>query len=177
MGAVPFSSVTYSLRSDDAALAGGVLGIVSDEKRGSLGTRRRIIELYDQFRPSLYGYLIPLGLAPQQADDAVQETFLRLFEHLQSSGNWMATCLIPHSACRRRCLANTSAEATLEEVRSARYTRWADRAPSSLLSSSSSKSTLRSEACVLRSLTHAWSASFWARFVTPAHIAAADCLP
>jgi RNA polymerase sigma-70 factor (ECF subfamily) len=87
MGAGPFSSVLYFAHSDDAALRGGILGIVSNEKRGGLGTRRRIIELYDQFRPSLYGYLISLGLAPQQADDAVQETFLRLFEHLQSDGS------------------------------------------------------------------------------------------
>lgn len=44
-------------------------------------TRQRIIELYDVLRPSLHRYLHCLGMSADQAEDIIQETFLRLVRH------------------------------------------------------------------------------------------------
>jgi RNA polymerase sigma-70 factor (ECF subfamily) len=56
------------------------------EEHGNLSQRTEIVDLYDKLRPSLYGYLICLGLMPQEADDVIQDTFFRLFRVLQSGG-------------------------------------------------------------------------------------------
>lgn len=49
--------------------------------------RQQTIELYDDLRPSLYAYLSCLGLSADQAQDVIQETFLRLVRHrFQQSG-------------------------------------------------------------------------------------------
>jgi RNA polymerase sigma-70 factor, ECF subfamily len=44
-------------------------------------TRQRIIGLYDDLRPSLYAYLCTLGMGSDQAEDVIQETFLRLVRY------------------------------------------------------------------------------------------------
>lgn len=51
------------------------------------GPEQRIIQLYDTLRPSLYRYLINIGLSPQDAEEIVQEAFLRLYRHLRAGGN------------------------------------------------------------------------------------------
>ena len=71
----------------DEALGPGMLGIFSRDAYGGLKQRSSIVELYDELRPSLYGYLICLGLTPQQADDVIQDTFLNLFRQLESGGS------------------------------------------------------------------------------------------
>jgi RNA polymerase sigma-70 factor, ECF subfamily len=68
----------------DGTLGLGMLGIFTREAHGGLKQRSNIVELYDELRPSLYGYLISLRLSPQEADDVVQEAFLSLFEQLES---------------------------------------------------------------------------------------------
>jgi RNA polymerase sigma-70 factor (ECF subfamily) len=40
--------------------------------------------LFDQFRDSLLRYLIVLGLSAHDGEEIIQETFLLLFQHLQS---------------------------------------------------------------------------------------------
>lgn len=62
------------------------LHIISQDQPSYSRERMRIVELYDELRPSLYGYLVCLGLLPQEADDIIQDTFLRLFTFLQSGG-------------------------------------------------------------------------------------------
>jgi len=62
----------------------GLLGAFLREEHGGLRQRSIIVDLYDELRPSLYGYLICLGLAPHEADDVIQEAFLGLFEHLEA---------------------------------------------------------------------------------------------
>jgi RNA polymerase sigma-70 factor (ECF subfamily) len=49
---------------------------------GDSGLRKQTIELYDELRMSLFGYLSCLGLKPQAAEDIIQETFLKLFHSL-----------------------------------------------------------------------------------------------
>jgi RNA polymerase sigma-70 factor (ECF subfamily) len=51
---------------------------------GQLGTaerRQRIAELYDLLRPPLYAYLWYLGMNTDQAEDVIQDTFLRLVNY------------------------------------------------------------------------------------------------
>jgi RNA polymerase sigma-70 factor, ECF subfamily len=75
-----------------ARLAGGpdvqrnILGILPIEDHTGGKPKSTIVELYDELRPSLFGYLICLGLTSHQADDVIQEAFLNLFQHLESSG-------------------------------------------------------------------------------------------
>jgi RNA polymerase sigma-70 factor (ECF subfamily) len=61
-------------------------GEEQSESRGHLARRREVVELYDRLRPSLYQYLICLGLKPHDSDDVIQETFLRLFRFQDSGG-------------------------------------------------------------------------------------------
>ena len=65
---------------------GDVLDIFTNQPHESFGRCDEIVELYDQNRPALFGYLISLGLMPQESDDVIQETFLRLFRFLESGG-------------------------------------------------------------------------------------------
>lgn len=53
------------------------------EQSGGWGQKSEIIQLYDELRPSLFQYLICLGLSPQSADDVIQETFLNLCRQMQ----------------------------------------------------------------------------------------------
>ena len=46
-----------------------------------------VVQLYDSLRPSLYRYLVNIGLSPQDVEEVVQDTFLRLYRHIRSEGN------------------------------------------------------------------------------------------
>ena len=63
------------------------LGMVACHNQGRLGRRDQIVDLYDQLRPALYGYLISLGLIRQEADDVIQDAFVRLFGFVESGGS------------------------------------------------------------------------------------------
>jgi RNA polymerase sigma-70 factor, ECF subfamily len=54
------------------------------QEHGILNHREQIIQLFREIRPPLYSYLVCTGLRPQEADDIVQETFLRLHCQLES---------------------------------------------------------------------------------------------
>lgn len=74
------------------AASGGVIGLClsgADEvvsERRAEGPEQRIIQLYDTLRPSLYRYLINSGISPQDAEEVVQEAFLRLYRHMRGGG-------------------------------------------------------------------------------------------
>jgi|ERR1700733_8281172 len=68
------------------AIVGENLGIFSREGRGKLSRRTEVVDLYDELRLPLYGYLICMGLTPQEADDVIQDAFLRLVRFLQDGG-------------------------------------------------------------------------------------------
>jgi RNA polymerase sigma-70 factor (ECF subfamily) len=70
----------------DDALPGAILGIFARDEGGASGQRSQIVELYDELRPSLFGYLISLGLTAAEADDMIQDAFVRLVRFLQSGG-------------------------------------------------------------------------------------------
>lgn len=56
----------------------------SSPKGGDLD--QKVVKLYDALRPLLYRYLISTGHSPQDVEEIVQETFLRLYTHLRGAG-------------------------------------------------------------------------------------------
>jgi len=65
---------------------GDALTISIDQSRGMLGHYDEMVELYDQNRPALFGYLISQGLRPQESDDVIQDAFLRFHRFLVAGG-------------------------------------------------------------------------------------------
>src|ERR1700732_1899833 len=63
---------------DAISVTSSDLGIFVSEPSRNTRIRQRIIELYDLLRPSLRAYLCCLGMSPDQGEDVIQETFLRL---------------------------------------------------------------------------------------------------
>lgn len=59
-------------------------------QESSAGARKSnlIVDLYDELRPSLVGYLICIGLMPSEADDITQDAFVQLFR-FQNAGGWV----------------------------------------------------------------------------------------
>lgn len=47
---------------------------------------QRVVDMYDSLRLPVVRYLICLGLRPEDADEIVQETFLRVYKHLRADG-------------------------------------------------------------------------------------------
>lgn len=67
--------------SDGTALPGYVSLFVHSE-HGPSKRRNQVVKLYDETRPSLLAYLSGLGLSVDEAEDVIQESFLRLVRHL-----------------------------------------------------------------------------------------------
>jgi RNA polymerase sigma-70 factor (ECF subfamily) len=57
-----------------------------DLEREETTPEQEVITLFDEMHAPLRRYVMSLGLTPQDADDGVQETFLRLHKHLGSGG-------------------------------------------------------------------------------------------
>ncbi len=62
----------------------GRIALLQKGEGGDPNLRKKAIELYDELRGSVYGYLSCLGVEPQEAEDIIQETFLKLFQSLAS---------------------------------------------------------------------------------------------
>ena len=65
----------------DGVTAGGTKAVAADEPRAEA------LRWFDQLRDPLRRYLMCAGASGADADDAVQETFLRLYQHLQRNGD------------------------------------------------------------------------------------------
>jgi RNA polymerase sigma-70 factor (ECF subfamily) len=63
-----------------------LLGDVSQKARSD-GPEQKVVQLYDALRLPIYRYLINSGAPPPDAEEIVQETFLRLYQHLSLGGN------------------------------------------------------------------------------------------
>jgi RNA polymerase sigma-70 factor (ECF subfamily) len=57
------------------------MGILASERSNHATAHQHIIDLYDDVRPSLYAYLCTLGVSSDQAEDVIQESFLRLVRY------------------------------------------------------------------------------------------------
>src|SRR5713101_2662733 len=62
------------------------LNLAAGERHGARRLEERILELFDTLRVPIYRYLLCLNVCPQEAEEIIQETFLRLFKHLHSGG-------------------------------------------------------------------------------------------
>lgn len=64
-----------------------LLGSNAIEERRILTHRERVVQLFREIRVPLYSYLVCIGVKPHEADDIVQEAFLRLHHQLESGAN------------------------------------------------------------------------------------------
>jgi len=71
---------------EDKALAPdtGFAGVLSRGLREATDAAAQVVRLFDEIRPGLFRYLRWHGSSAEEADDVVQETFLRLHAHLQT---------------------------------------------------------------------------------------------
>ena len=67
--------------ADQNVMVSSSVGIFPSEHADPSAIRQRIIDLYDDLRPSLHAYLCTLGVSSDQAEDVIQETFLRLVRY------------------------------------------------------------------------------------------------
>jgi len=58
----------------------------ADASRSKMNRQDRLIQLYDQLRPALLAYLGGLGLSLPEAEDILQEAFVRLFSRVVTKG-------------------------------------------------------------------------------------------
>lgn len=56
------------------------------EGRRHLDLKERIEQLFDELQEPVFRYLLSLSATPAEADELIQETFLRAFEHLRRGG-------------------------------------------------------------------------------------------
>jgi RNA polymerase sigma-70 factor (ECF subfamily) len=76
-----------SRRPVDANLAFGTSEpALSTSQPADLSLQARVLELYDQLRAPVFRYLVCLGSGRDDADEIVQETFLRAYKHLRQGG-------------------------------------------------------------------------------------------
>jgi len=68
------------------SVAGG-LELLATEQNAGGHVRQQIIDLYDSLRTPLKAYLCCLGMSPDQAEDVIQETFLRLVRERTDRGD------------------------------------------------------------------------------------------
>ncbi len=63
-------------------LFGKPLGLSTAGEFKHAPDRDRVIELFRELRLPLYGYLVSIGIQPHEAEDVIQETFLKLHQQL-----------------------------------------------------------------------------------------------
>lgn len=71
-----------AIGGDDGATLPLPLGRSAAEERRDPSHREQIVQLFREIRTPLYSYLVCIGLKPHEADDIVQEAFLRLHRQL-----------------------------------------------------------------------------------------------
>jgi len=59
---------------------------IADSAKSKMTREDRLIQLYDQLRPALLAYLGGLGLSLSEAEDIIQEAFLRLLGQVNAKG-------------------------------------------------------------------------------------------
>ena len=60
--------------------------LLSQEGQRTLELEEQVTRLFDELRGPLFRYLICLSMSSTDADEIVQETFLRLYRHLHAGG-------------------------------------------------------------------------------------------
>ena len=75
-----FPTATANSRAEAYAVDATHSAVMLSEQNPA-AIRQRAIDLYDSLRPSLHGYLGALGMTRDQAEDVIQETFLRFLRY------------------------------------------------------------------------------------------------
>jgi RNA polymerase sigma-70 factor (ECF subfamily) len=71
----------------DANLAfGASVPALSPSQHATSSLQAHVLELYDELRGPVFRYIVCLGAGPDDADEIVQETFLRAYKHLRRGG-------------------------------------------------------------------------------------------
>lgn len=110
----------------------GRLAAATTEERRLLSHREQIIELFREIRTPLYSYLICIGLKPHEADDIVQEAFLRLHCQLERGAKidepraWVFRVARNASLNMQRCQRRIVSETSLDQDEGARLERRCD---------------------------------------------------
>jgi RNA polymerase sigma-70 factor (ECF subfamily) len=65
----------------------GFAGVLRREARAESDASGEVVRLFDELRVALFRFLRWQGSTAEEADDAIQETFLRLHAHLQRGGS------------------------------------------------------------------------------------------
>lgn len=82
---VPTGNMWLAAASGDESLALPLhLSSSATEDRHDTSYRERVIRLFREIKTPLYSYLVCIGVKPHEADDIVQEAFLRLYRQLSS---------------------------------------------------------------------------------------------
>jgi RNA polymerase sigma-70 factor (ECF subfamily) len=79
MGRIDLNVSTQPSTAADFCLPVEISG---DSAQATLKIEEQIIELFDKLRSSVYRYLICVHHPPEEADEVIQETFLKLYVHL-----------------------------------------------------------------------------------------------
>lgn len=58
------------VNADAAILFPARARILPHRQRGDVSRRKRVVALYDELRPSIFGYLCSIGVHPEQAEAA-----------------------------------------------------------------------------------------------------------
>lgn len=59
---------------------------VAESDATELQLQSWVLELYDKLRVPLFRYLVCIGIPREEADEVLQETFLRAYKHLRGGG-------------------------------------------------------------------------------------------
>jgi RNA polymerase sigma-70 factor (ECF subfamily) len=76
------SQLAFAMEDGDADWVSGLRSF-ADLRQKSSSQGQKIVELYDALRPALIAYLVSLGLVREEAEDIIQESFLRLIDRLK----------------------------------------------------------------------------------------------
>src|SRR5215471_12548652 len=60
--------------------------LFGQEGQRTLRLEDRVVQFFDELRTPMFRYLLCLSVNPEEADEIIQETFLKLFQHLHSGG-------------------------------------------------------------------------------------------
>ncbi len=76
--------LAFKNAGDGSTVDPGALGLLVGETRNDIQQRGKIIQLFRETRMPLYCYLVSMGIRPDQADDVIQDAFVRLHKQLES---------------------------------------------------------------------------------------------
>jgi RNA polymerase sigma-70 factor, ECF subfamily len=76
----------FSTSGENSAVYSSQLGLSAADERKQTPHRNQVIELFRELRLPLYGYLIGIGVQSHEAEDIIQETFLRLHQQWAQGG-------------------------------------------------------------------------------------------